>query len=61
VRSYEIYYDDKKSRSEIENVIEINENIADENSFEIDGYYVDKIEKYCKNCNSIFELGNKFH
>jgi hypothetical protein len=60
-RPYEIYYGDKKSESEIENVIEINENIAHENSFEINEYYADKIGKYCRNCNSIFDLKNKLY
>jgi hypothetical protein len=61
VRPYEIYYGDEKNESEIENVIEINENIVDENSSEINEYYADKTKKYCKNCNSIFELENKLH
>jgi hypothetical protein len=60
-RPYGIYYDNEKNGSKIENVIEINENVADENSSEINGYYVNKIGKYCRNCNSTFELGNKLH
>jgi hypothetical protein len=60
-RPYEIYYDDKKNGSEIENIIEINENIVDKNFFEINKYYADKIRKYCRNCNSIFELENKLY
>jgi hypothetical protein len=56
-----MYYDDKKGEFEIENIIEINKNVADENSFEINEYYADKIEKYYRNCNLIFELENKFH
>jgi hypothetical protein len=43
---YEIYYGDKKNGSEVENVIEINENVVDENFFEINGYHADKIGKY---------------
>jgi hypothetical protein len=55
------YYGDKKDRSEVENVNEINENIADKNLSEISGYYADKAGKYYRNCNSIFESGNKLH
>jgi hypothetical protein len=51
--------------SETENVIEIKKKITDkdpsENSFEKDRYYVDKTEKYCRNCNLIFESENKLH
>jgi hypothetical protein len=53
-RPYKIYYDDKKNESEIENVIEINKNIADKNSSEISGYYANKIGKYYRNYNSIY-------
>jgi hypothetical protein len=60
-RSYEIYYDNKKNESEIENIIEINENIIDENLSEINEYHADKIGKHYKNCNSIFESENKLH
>jgi hypothetical protein len=60
-RPYGIYYDNEKNGSKIENVIEINENVADENSSEINGYYVDKIGKHYKNYNSIFELRNKLY
>jgi hypothetical protein len=28
---------------------------------EINGYYADKTGKHYRNCNSIFELGNKLH
>jgi hypothetical protein len=61
VRPYGIYYGDKESGSEIEDVIEINENIADKDFFEINGYHANKIGKYCRNCNSIFELENKLY
>jgi hypothetical protein len=61
IRLYKIYYGDKENESKIENVIEINENIADENSSEIGGYYADKAGKYYRNCNSIFGLENKLH
>jgi hypothetical protein len=60
-RPYGAYYGDKKSESEAENVIEVNEDIADKNSSKIDGYHVNKAGKYCRNCNSIFESGNKFY
>jgi hypothetical protein len=51
----------KKGESEIENIIEINEDVADEDFSEVSGYHVNKIGKYCRNCNSIFELENKFY
>jgi hypothetical protein len=51
----------KKNEFKIENVIEINENVADKNFSEINKYHADKIGKYYRNCNSIFELGNKLH
>jgi hypothetical protein len=56
-----MYYDDKKGEFKIENVIEINENIVNEDSSEINGYYTHKIGKYYRNCNSIFELKNEFY
>jgi hypothetical protein len=60
-RPYEIYYDNEKSRSEVENVIEINEDIADENPSEVNEYYADKIGKHYRNYNLIFELENKLY
>jgi hypothetical protein len=56
-----MYYGDKKNKSEIENVIEINENVVNENFSEINGYHADKIGKYYKNYNSTFESENKFY
>jgi hypothetical protein len=56
-----MYYDDKKNGSEIENINEINENIADKNSFEINEYYANKTGKYCRNYNLTFGSENKFH
>jgi hypothetical protein len=54
-----------KNRLEIENVIEAKEKITDENFsknfFEEDRYYVNKIEKHCRNCNSIFGSENKLY
>jgi hypothetical protein len=54
-----------ENESEIENVIEAKEEITDEdfseNFSEEDRYYVDKAEKYCRNCNLIFELENKLY
>jgi hypothetical protein len=54
-----------ESGSEIEDVIETKEKITDENPSknfsEKDRYYADKIGKYCRNCNLIFELKNKLH
>jgi hypothetical protein len=54
-----------ENESEIEDVIEAKKEIIDEDFSEDfseeDRYYADKIEKYCKNCNSIFESENKFH
>jgi hypothetical protein len=61
VRPYGIYYGDKEGGSEVEDIIEVNEDVVDENSSEIDEYYIDKIGKYYRNCNLIFELGNKFY
>jgi hypothetical protein len=55
------YYNNKKSGFEVENVIEINENIVDENSSEVNGYYADKAGKYYINYNLIFGLENKLH
>jgi hypothetical protein len=54
-----------ESGLEIENVIEVKEKIIDENFsknfFEEDRYCADKIGKYYRNCNSIFESENKLH
>jgi hypothetical protein len=61
IRSYGIYYGDKKGEPEIKNVNEIKENVADKNFSEIGGYYANKIGKYYKNCYSIFGLENKLH
>jgi hypothetical protein len=61
VRPYKIYYDDNENGSEIENVIEINEIIADENSSEINKYHANKAGKHYRNCNSIFKSENKLH
>jgi hypothetical protein len=61
IRSCKTYYGDEEGGSEIEDINEINENIVDENSFEINEYYANKIGKYCRNCNLIFGLENKLH
>jgi hypothetical protein len=54
-----------ESGSEIEDVIEVKEEITNEdfseNFSEKDRYYVNKTEKYCRNCNSIFGSENKFY
>jgi hypothetical protein len=54
-----------KSGSEIENIIEIKKEIINENfsknSSEEDRYYVNKIKKYCRNCNLIFRSENKLY
>jgi hypothetical protein len=54
-----------ESGSETENVIEAKKEITDENSSknfsEEDRYCADKIEKYCRNYNSIFGSKNKLH
>jgi hypothetical protein len=60
-RPYGAHYGDEEGGSEAEDVIEANENVADDNPSEINGYYADKIGKYCKNCNSTFESGNKLY
>jgi hypothetical protein len=51
----------KKKFFKIENIIKANEDIADKKIFEINGYHVNKIGKYYRNCNSIFESEKKFH
>jgi hypothetical protein len=56
-----MHYGDKEGGSEIENINKINEDVANKNSSEIDGYYADKAGKHCRNCNSIFESENKLH
>jgi hypothetical protein len=61
IRLYKIYYGNEEGESETENINEINENVANKNSSEINGYYANKTGKHCRNCNSIFELENKFH
>jgi hypothetical protein len=61
IRLYKMYYGNKEDESEIENINEINENVADKNLFEINGYYINKTGKYYKNYNLIFGSGNKFH
>jgi hypothetical protein len=54
-----------ESGSEAEDIIEIKKEITDENSSEDfseeDRYCADKIGKYYRNCNSIFESENKLH
>jgi hypothetical protein len=50
-----------KKKSETENIIEANKNVIDEYSPKIDRYHADKAGRYYKNCNSIFELGNKLY
>jgi hypothetical protein len=51
----------KENGFKIENIIEINENVTDKNFSEINGYYANKIGKYYRNCDLIFELGNKLY
>jgi hypothetical protein len=54
-----------ESESEVEDVIEVKEEITDEDFSEDfsekDRYYANKVEKYCRNCNSIFGSENEFY
>jgi hypothetical protein len=56
-----MHYGKKKDGSEAENVIEVDEDVADEDLSEIDKYYADRTGKYYRNCNSTFGFMNYYY